>query len=838
MDAARYARIRDLFIEAEDLAPQDQLTLLESKAGDDRELISEVLSLLAEHNPESARIEGERATPVQPPPMMDASSVLPANFDSSTDTDRQAIPGADPVSKQHSQAVGVSTSDSTSRGGSESKRSRRHDSNLNSAITQQGVQRTHASPRYDDEPRASRSKPRNTFWDQRTARNRRLNSRWLWLAAVLPTALVGYWTYRQVASSQRAAMLNELSGLANSIALTTEGFLHDRAALVESWSRQPEIRQAITELVEVGKQEEPTQALRTAAQTELIKSQLQDLSGHENVRYVIWDRSGTTLASWQTDRADVGTSIAPSGAANLARVMRGETVLLGPERLIDENNGFVPETKEPVMGTIVPIRSEKGTVIAALLVRGIDMYKDFDTLFMEASETSGLDIYAVNRRGVMVTGSPRAVDAARSVNLELRPEEVASIMRVSDPGVVLRPSNIGTVLRSALPLTYSVASATTGHPGVRVDSYNNYGGVPVVGAWRWNDRWQLGVIIEHDYETAFAPTRIVRFGFLLLGTLLSITAFAAASQIAKQTSRAHAAVHPLSRYELISELGSGGMGVVYRAKHRQLGRETALKVLRGDRQNNEDRLRFDREARLAASLSNPHSVMIYDYGRSEEGEAFCVMEFLKGVTLYEVVARSGYVSYGRALLILRQVCDALAEAHNMGLLHRDVKPQNVMLSLNPTVGDWAVVFDFGLAKPVKPEAGSYQTSETVWAGTPMYMAPERYRDPGGMDPRSDIYSVGCILYFLLSGRPPYMECDPESLFALVLSEKPIGVSVHRGEKTDPRIVDLIDRCMAKNPEDRFRSMEELAAAVDALRSEFPWTVDEAREWWHQHGEED
>ena len=263
--------------------------------------------------------------------------------------------------------------------------------------------------------------------------------------------------------------------------------------------------------------------------------------------------------------------------------------------------------------------------------------------------------------------------------------------------------------------------------------------------------------------------------------------------------------------------------------------ETALKVLRGDRQNREDRLRFDREARLAASLSNPHSVMIYDYGRSEEGEAFCVMEFLKGITLYEVVMRSGFQPFGRVLFVLRQICDALAEAHNMGLLHRDIKPQNVMLSLDPSVGDWAVVFDFGLAKPVKPEAGSYQTSETVWAGTPMYMAPERYRDPGGMDPRSDIYSVGCIAYFLLSGRPPYMECDPESLFALVLSEQPIGVSVHRGEPVDPRIVELINRCMAKNPEERFRTIEELSALVDEIQPDYPWSTKHAKQWWELHG---
>ena len=279
------------------------------------------------------------------------------------------------------------------------------------------------------------------------------------------------------------------------------------------------------------------------------------------------------------------------------------------------------------------------------------------------------------------------------------------------------------------------------------------------------------------------------------------------------------------------------MGVVYRAKHSQLGRETALKVLRGDRDNLEDRLRFDREAKLAASLSSPHTVTIYDYGRGDQGEAYCVMEFLKGITLYDVVARSGFQRFGRALFILRQICDSLGEAHKLGLVHRDVKPQNVMLSLDPSVGDWAVVFDFGLAKPLLPDADAYQTSETIWAGTPMYMAPERYREPNKIDPRSDIYSVGCIAYFLLSGRPPFIECDPESLFALVLTEQPISIGVHRDEDVPPEIIELVHRCMAKSVEDRFDSVDELAIELDALISENPWTVDEARSWWRIHGDD-
>lgn len=817
MDASRYARIRDLFLEAEELPASQHAAFLESQAGGDQELIGEVLSLLAEHDSDSARLEGERATPVQAPAMPPPTAIARSASDTK-------IGKSGPTQKQKRKR--------------KPKSDRQPSKSFSSEVTRHGTQRTHASPRDFDEAGLQGPRPRNTIWDQRTRRNRRLNSGWLWLAAVLPTALIGWWTYAKVEAAQRAAIRNELTGLTNSVTLSMEGFLDDKAQLVESWSRQHTLREAIIELVDIAKKDDAVDSLKAADQTERIKEQLQELSGHDEIKYVVWDQKHTVIASWQQDRADVGTPVAPSGAYDLARVMRGETVLYGPERLLNEGNGFIPETELPVMANIVPIRNQDGRVIAAMLVRGIGMFAEFDTLFREASEAADLDIYAVDSDGVMATASPRALNAARMVELEMQPENVATNLRVADPGFQLTPKNVGTINRQGLPLTYSVGNAVINKPNVRVDDYNNYAGVPVVGAWRWNDQWKIGVIVEHDSATAFAPTRIVRIGFISLASLLTITAFAAATQLAKQSSAAHAAVHPLSRYELISELGSGGMGVVYRARHRHLGRESALKVLRGDRQSREDRLRFDREARLAASLSSPHSVKVYDYGRSEEGESFCVMQFLKGITLYDVVSRSGHQPLGRVLFVLRQICDALAEAHNTGLLHRDMKPQNVMLSLDPTVGDWAVVFDYGLAKPLQPDAGSYQTSETVWAGTPMYMAPERYRDPTDMNPRSDIYSIGCIAYFLLSGRPPYIECDPESLFALVLTEQPIGIGVHRGEDVDPDIIKLVDDCMAKNPEERFSSVEELSEAIDGLQSRHTWTAEEARKWWQLHGEEE
>jgi tRNA A-37 threonylcarbamoyl transferase component Bud32 len=622
-----------------------------------------------------------------------------------------------------------------------------------------------------------------------------------------------------------------LTSVVDTVALASDRYLQDKVQLVESWSRQPGIRNSILKLAQVSRSDVPIEELRTATETDQIQMQLQSLSGHENVKFVAWNESYRIISSWLPNRSDVGSPVHPSGASNLARVMAGETVLFGPERLTQNADGFVPETTDPVMAIIVPIRNDDGDVVAAFLVRGIGIYDEFSRLFIQASNAGRWDAYAVGSDGLMLTASPRALTLSTMNQLEISADEIACNLRVADPGDELTGDDIANVNRSIYPLTVSVAGATLGNSAVQTTGYRNYAGQNVVGAWRWSPNWGMGVIVEQDAQRAFATSGIVRFGFLSLGAILSITAFSVATKLARISTAEHAAVHPLSRYEVLGELGSGGMGVVYRVRHRQLGRDTALKVLRGDRHGKEDRLRFDREARLAASLGNPHTVTIYDYGRSEEGESFCVMELLTGLTLQEVVARSGHQPVGRVLFIISQVCDALVEAHSMNLLHRDIKPQNIMLSLDSSVGDWAVVFDFGLAKPLEHDASVYQTSETIWAGTPMYMAPERFRAPSEMDPRSDIYSVGCVAYYLLSGRPPFIESDPESLFALIISEQPLSIGIHRGEKLHQEINDLVFKCMAKSAEDRYASVEKLSRAVDQLRLKYPWTVEEARQWW-------
>jgi tRNA A-37 threonylcarbamoyl transferase component Bud32 len=787
MDAARYGRIRELFLAAEELPPDQQHEYLKSQTEHDQSLFDEVVSLLREHDPESARREGNQPAVALRAAVQRAgqshSAVIPRRTD--------LVPHADG-----------------------SSRSNRLDP------IKQAPSKTHPSSAL--------------LWEHQTRRSRRRNSKWLWLAALLPTALIGWFTYHQVNQTMEQSVRDELRGIADSVSHASRRFLVDKSRLVSSWSRQPGIQSAIVELTQIAAEDPAALATRGAPQAERIESQLRQLSNVDAIKFVVWSDGYRTLATSDERLAKLGSPVAPQHAEMLSRVMSGQTVVFGPER-IDPVSTKPPVPNPPAMAVVVPIDDGQGRIVAALLIGGIGMFDEFSRMYFDVANAGNLDAYAVNESGVMVTESPRAATLASMMKLDATVEEIAAKLRVADPGVELTPENIGRARRSARPLTASAASATAGQSDVRIDPYRNYAGQKVVGAWRWNSDSNLGIIVERQSDAAFATVRIVRSGFLLLGTLLFITASMAAAFLARASTAERAAVHPLSRYDVIRELGSGGMGVVYLARHRQLGRDTALKVMIGGRRHKQDRLRFDREARLAASLSSPHSVMIYDYGRSEDGESYCVMEFLRGLTLQEVVQRSGPQPVGRVLFILSQVCEALTEAHDLNLLHRDIKPQNIMLSLDQAVGDWAVLFDYGLAKPLEPAVDVYQTSEAHWSGTPMYMAPERFRQPNSMDRRSDIYSLGCVAYYLLSGHPPFVEQEAESLFALILSQQPTSLEQRLDAPLPQQVSDLVNRCMAKSPDDRFASVADLSAAIDKVRGQHPWTLEEAKSWWDRYG---
>ena len=237
-------------------------------------------------------------------------------------------------------------------------------------------------------------------------------------------------------------------------------------------------------------------------------------------------------------------------------------------------------------------------------------------------------------------------------------------------------------------------------------------------------------------------------GFVVLSLGAALTSATALSRLQRQFGR----LQRLGAYTLERQISEGGMATIYLARHALLKRPTAIKILKKQVATDEFIHRFEREVQLASQLLHPNTVEIYDFGRTREGQPYYVMEYLDGVTLAELVAHSGPVPAGRVIHILRQVGAALREAHLRGMIHRDVKPENVMLCRRGE-DDVVKLLDFGLVKNLEHAQTRDITKQLKILGTPRYMAPERILNPADVDARSDIYAVGAVGYFLLTGKP-------------------------------------------------------------------------------------
>jgi len=287
----------------------------------------------------------------------------------------------------------------------------------------------------------------------------------------------------------------------------------------------------------------------------------------------------------------------------------------------------------------------------------------------------------------------------------------------------------------------------------------------------------------------------------------------------------------LGQYELGRKLGEGGMGVVYEATHMMLRRPTAVKLLPIDKAGEQTVARFEREVRQTSRLEHPNSVYIYDYGRTPDGQFYYAMEYLDGVTLEQLVDIDGPVSAPRAALILQQAAHALAEAHAIGLVHRDIKPANIMLCERAQVPDTVKVLDFGLVKAIdNPEIGGNITQANAIVGTPHYLAPETITNPDGVGAPSDVYALGAIGFFLVTGREVFTGQSVIEVCSKHLDRAPETPSAVLGDAIDPSFEALILRCLEKQPADRPRDGAALAHDLEQL--DLPgWTVEDARAWW-------
>jgi eukaryotic-like serine/threonine-protein kinase len=340
------------------------------------------------------------------------------------------------------------------------------------------------------------------------------------------------------------------------------------------------------------------------------------------------------------------------------------------------------------------------------------------------------------------------------------------------------------------------------------------------------DRWGKANPVADDYAEAIVSSTF-GIAFAYMG-----------ARVVYRLGRQVAAARELGSYQLEARLGSGGMGEVWRARHRMLARPAAIKLIRPSSTgvSNEMQQRFEQEAQTIARLRSPHTVELFDFGVADNGSFYYVMELLEGLDADAFVRRFGPVSPERAIFLLRQVCHSLAEAQACGLVHRDIKPANIFLCRYGQDYDFVKVLDFGLVKALGASA-EYRvdiTRENVMHGTPAFIAPEQALGDTAVDGRADIYATGCVAFWLLTGE---MVFSADSTMGIVMHHvrtEPTPPSARTELPIPPALDRLVLACLAKDPSERPQSARELSRRLAEIQSGQAWTEDRARDWWVKH----
>lgn len=637
---------------------------------------------------------------------------------------------------------------------------------------------------------------------------------------------VSAWVY----SGVRAALVDlagvNLHSLAASQALAVETWIGEKRLNVERWARDPRVTEAAEQLVEAGRQGDAALRHACAGTAGARLVQVIDALRLEDAAAAIHliDRDGRVLAA--RDAAICALRLTPARLHAFEPALQGQAQFAATRSEADRV-GAGSADNAPKVWISAPVRNGAGEVIAALDI-GKPAAERFARLFAAAGVGATGESFAFDGRGLLLTES-RFRDALVERD-QLRAGESAVLRQpLDDPEAGGEPQPTRLI---ALAMAGREANPQRLY-GELLQPYTTYYGEQVVGAWRWLQPHDFGIAVEVSAAEAFAPLRRIELAFLGLGALVGAVAFGFLVAMLRMQRMAEEveAAQRVGNYELLEQVGQGGMARVYRAQHRLLKRPTAVKIIDLAMTSDEMLARFDREVRLASQLMHPNTVEVFDYGRTPEGQPFYAMEFLDGLTLQQIVEQHGPLPAARAAHALRGIAGSLSEAHARGLVHRDIKPANVMLCRRGGEDDVVKVLDFGLVKDTRSPHTRDLTRALRVLGTPAYMAPERIEQPDSADIRSDLYALGAVGYFLLTGKAPF-EGDSDLALAFRVVHTPAPrASTAAAEPVPPALDDLIARCLAKPTGDRPASAAEVAAELDRLLVATPWTNRQARAWW-------
>jgi len=663
---------------------------------------------------------------------------------------------------------------------------------------------------------------------------------WAWpliAAAILGGA--GFLVHRSVEAAMRRQREAELTTILNADVEALRVWMVEQgrnAALVaDDETLFPPIKELLA--LPAGGADGERVLLQARAQSDLRARLGPRLKALGYTGYFVVSPAGVVIASEQDP--PVGKPLGGYRQEFFDRVLKTGPSVSKPYRtpllLRDDKGEF--RVNLPTMFTAAPLKDEAGKPLAALGLR-IRPDQEFTHILQVARAGETGETYAFDRSGLMLSNS-RFDDQLKELGLlaDLPDSQSVLTVHVRDPGVNMAAGERPTVRRADQPLTRMAADCVAGGSGCDPDGYRGYRGVPKVGAWTWLPEYDFGVATEMDQTEAFAPVYILRRAFWGLMTLLGLAAigiFIAMLVMARQQKLLQAAVlraKKLGQYTLEEKLGAGGMGTVYKARHAMLRRPTAVKLLDSDKMTDTVVARFEREVQLTSTLTHPNTIAVFDYGRTPEGIFYYAMEYLEGINLDELVARFGVLPEARLLFILKQVCGSLAEAHASGMVHRDVKPANIFLTRRGGMSDFVKVLDFGLAKLHESSEAAHLTAANAVTGTPLYLSPEAVNEPDRLDARADVYALGAVAYYLLTGQPVFTGATVVEICMKHVRETPQPPSSRLGRGVSPSLDALILRCLAKPRADRPGDAAALLRELEECKVAGTWTADDAALWW-------
>jgi serine/threonine protein kinase len=686
---------------------------------------------------------------------------------------------------------------------------------------------------------------------------------WLapFLAAVL-VACIGWWAEWKISQAMHEELANDLRTTLTADVTALEIWMNNQQGVAAMLAEEPRLRNLSAELLSPSERNETNRLARANLVRQLmfgdrLQPRLANL-GYSAVQLV--NTNFEVVLDSGRIRNRMGSRIEPELQPRYSELFASNRPIVITPFKIQVTSGFgrmqnrqgrtganearpSPLTNDiTVMQVAAPIMTTNTNVCGAL-VFVLNPDTEFTRILSVAHSGESGETFAFDPEGVMISRS-RFDEDLKHYGLISNDTNATSALNLHlmDPGGDLaRGFRMDT--NAAHPLMKLVDRAINeGGWGVDIEPSRDYRGVEVIGAWTWLPKYGFGVVTKMDAWEAYRTLRIVRGVFIIMFLLLTLASLATLIVSYRQLvwrskfTEAELKARQLGQYKLISKISEGGMGVLYKAQHALLRRETAIKLLLPDKADDLAIQRFEREVRLTCLLTHPNTIQVYDYGHTPEGMFYYAMEYLDGLNLGELVFHYGPLTEGRIIHLLSQVCDSLNEAHALGLVHRDIKPANIFLCDRGGVPDMVKVLDFGLVKTFDQGHGLEQKpdEDEMVVGTPSFMSPEAYEDSARVDYRSDLYSMGAVGYYLLTGQAVFVADNWTETCERRKNEIPEPPGARIGRAICPKVEALIMQLLDRNPDNRPKAAWEVRQLLAASPHAGTWTVEKQMEWWTTH----